>query len=159
MNAKVSIRYRVAGEQDIPGMVAVRFAVKENRLSDPGFLTPQMWLDGLRTSGNANSWVCELDGTIVGFSTARVREADIWALFVDPEFEGRGIGQRLLDLATQWLTSEGVKVIELSTAAQTRADGFYLQQGWERGELNARGEVVYRRNAASRTEQMPSQTH
>jgi GNAT superfamily N-acetyltransferase len=146
----------VANEQDIPGMVAVRFAVHENRLSDPGYLTPQMWLDGLETSGNANSWVGELDGTIVGFSIGRIREADIWALFVDPEFEGRGIGKHLLDLATQWLFAAGVEAVELSTTAHTRADDFYQRQGWERGELNAKGEVVYRSRSAAHSGQESS---
>lgn len=125
-------------------MVVVRFSVHENRLSDPGYLTPQMWLDGLEASGNANSWVCERDGAIVGFSIGRIREADIWALFVDPKFEGQGIGKRLLELATRWMFAAGVSEIELSTTAQTRADDFYRKQGWERGELNDKGEVVYR---------------
>ena len=137
-------------------MVAVRFAVQENRLSDPGYLTPQMWLDSLEASGNANSWVCALDGAIVGFSTARIREADIWALFVDPEFEGQGIGTCLLDLATRWLLAAGVEEIALRTTARTRADDFYLKRGWERGEPNARGEVAYRSRSASRAGRMSS---
>jgi len=152
MNSNASTRFRIAGEPDIPGMVTVRFSVVENRLSDPAYLTRQMWLDGLVSSGNANSWVCEQDGAIVGFSIGRIREADIWALFVDPRFEGQGIGNHLLGLACDWLFQAGVETIELSTGAQTRADDFYLKQGWERGALNGRGEVVYRRRRAAVSE-------
>jgi GNAT superfamily N-acetyltransferase len=136
--------FRVAEEQDIPGMTAVRLAVVENRLSDPGWLTRQVWMDSLAGSGNACSWVCELDGRIAGFSCGRIGEADIWALFVDPEFEGRGIGSQLLALATEWLSENGVATIGLSTTERTRADAFYQRKGWRRGGLNAKGEVIFR---------------
>lgn len=137
------MRFRVAGEDDIPGMTAVRLAVRENRLSDPAWLTRQMWLDALEQSGTACTWVCEVDGCIIGFSSARIRERDIWALFVDPQFEGNGIGSRLLDLAIAWMARKGVEIIELSTADRSRADLFYQRKGWQRGQLNAKGEVVY----------------
>lgn len=137
------MQFRVANETDIPGMTAVRLAVLENRLSDPNWLTRQMWLDGLESSGNACTWVCEVDGRIVGFSAGRIREADIWALFVDPAFEGRRIGSRLLDLATDWLAGKGVATVVLSTADRSRADVFYQRKGWQRGELNAKGEVIF----------------
>ncbi|MGB0134136.1 N-acetyltransferase family protein [Dokdonella sp.] len=137
------MRFRLAEEHDIPGMTEVRLAVVENRLSDPGWLTRQMWMDALAGSGNACSWVCELDGRILGFSTGRVRHADIWALFVDPRFEGQGIGSRLLELAVEWMNDQGVAIIELSTADRSRADVFYQRKGWRRGERNAKGEVVF----------------
>lgn len=143
MSVKVPLQFRLAAESDIPGMTVVRLGVGENRLSDPGWLTRQMWLDALEGSGNACTWVCELDDRIVGFSTARVSEADIWALFVDPEFEGQGIGSRLLDLAIEWLAGKGVATVELSTTEHSRADAFYQRKGWRRGVLNAKGEVVF----------------
>ena len=138
-----SMKFRVAEERDIPGMTEVRLAVRENRLSDPAWLTRQMWLDALEQSGTACTWVCEVDGRIVGFSSGRLSERDIWALFVDPQFEGQGIGSRLLDLATGWMAEHGVAIIELSTADRSRADLFYQRKGWKRGELNAKSEVVY----------------
>ncbi len=138
------MRYRIANESDIPGMTVVRLAVQENRLSDPAWLTQTMWLDALEQSGKACTWVCESEGRIVGFSSGRIDEQDIWALFVSPDFEGQGIGTRLLDLATEWLVGKGVHTVELSTSNQTRADGFYQYKGWQRGELNAKGEVVFR---------------
>lgn len=149
MKSETSMQFRVAEERDIPGMTVVRLAVTENRLSDPGWLTRQMWLDGLEASGNACTWVCEIDGRIVGFSCGRIREADIWALFVDPGFEGRGIGSELLDLATDWLAERSVAIIELSTTDRSRADAFYQRKGWQRGELNEKGEVIFRWQGSS----------
>ena len=137
------MRFRLAGESDIPGMTVVRLAVNENTLSDPTWLTRQMWLDALEESGNACTWVCEIDDRIVGFSCGRIKEADIWALFVDPGFEGQGIGTRLLDLATDWLNGKGVGTVELSTTDRSRADAFYQRKAWRRGVLNAKGEVVF----------------
>jgi GNAT superfamily N-acetyltransferase len=142
-NAGMYGSYRVAEERDIRDMIVVRLAVVENRLSDPGKLTPQMWLDALEQSGSACTWVCEVEGRIVGFSAARIRECDIWALFVAPEFEGRGIGSHLLDLATNWMIEKGVKTIVLGTDQRSRADSFYQAKGWQRGETKANGEVVY----------------
>ena len=89
---------------------------------------------------------------IIGFSVARVRENDIWALFVDPEYEAKGVGRRLLKLATDWLFARGVVEIHLSTSVDSRADAFYRKQGWQRGELNARNEVIYRLGKSSRME-------
>ncbi|HMM66180.1 MAG TPA: GNAT family N-acetyltransferase [Dokdonella sp.] len=146
----LKLHYRIANEADIDAMSAIRLDVRENRLSDPAWLTRQMWIDALQASGNANTWVCESGSRIVGFSSGRIREADIWALFVDREYEGRGIGKALLGLAVDWLQAAGVDEIRLGTGTQTRADAFYARQGWQRGELASNGDVIYRlRKAAS----------
>ena len=125
-------------------MTVIRLGVRENVLSDPGWLTRSMWGDALESSGNANTWMCECDGQIVGFASGGISEADIWALFVAPDYEGRGIGAALLLLATDWLFAAGVEVVRLGTRADSRADGFYLHRGWRRGELTEKGEVIYR---------------
>jgi ribosomal protein S18 acetylase RimI-like enzyme len=45
-------------------------------------------------------------------------------LFVKPEYEGKGIGTKLLKLATEWLFVAGAPTISLSTDVNTRADIF-----------------------------------
>ncbi len=135
---------REATTDDIPAMHAIRIGVRENRLSDPSWLTHEVWSSCLAGNCAGNTWVSEAGGRIVGFSAARIAEADIWALFVDPEAEGRGHGKRLLRIATDWLFGQGVQEIHLGTSVGTRADAFYRQQGWQRGELTPKGEVVYR---------------
>ena len=139
-----NLHYREATAEDIPAMTVVRFAVRENRLSDPTWLTQQMWLDGLAASGNANSFVCERDGRIVGFAIGRLRERDIWALFVDPASEGLGIGKKLLDLISAGMFEQGIDEIILGTGVDTRAEAFYRRQGWQSGELSAKGEREFR---------------
>lgn len=127
-------QWRRAEAADIPAMSALRLAVKENVLSNPARITPQMYLDHLDAQGC--SWVCLLDdGRLVGFSSAARADGSIWALFVAPEFEGLGAGKALLRLATDWLFAQGHVRVVLGTGINTRADRFYLAQGWTRGTL------------------------
>ncbi|HEY4555825.1 MAG TPA: GNAT family N-acetyltransferase [Lysobacter sp.] len=149
---------REAVEADIAPMHAIRMAVRENVLSDASWLTPEVYRGYLPGRGEGCTWVAEVDGRIVGFSTARLFERDIWALFVDPAHEGRGIGRALLDAATAWLFARGADVIELGTSPATRADRFYLEAGWQRGALNGRGDVLYRLPRPSADEPLISET-
>jgi GNAT superfamily N-acetyltransferase len=143
VSPKTSIR--LATTADIPGMSAVRLAVRENRLSNPGRITPEMYADHLGPLGR--SWVGECNGQVVGFSAGALpragHHASIWALFVLPEFEGLGLGKQLLARAVEWLFSEGAERIVLGTAPGTRADGFYARLGWRRGELRDAQEVEF----------------
>ncbi|WP_307730920.1 GNAT family N-acetyltransferase [Pseudoduganella chitinolytica] len=120
--------YRRATAADIPAMSAIRLAVTENVLSDPSRVTLAMYEDYLDRAGRG--WVAELDGTIAAFCYADRADASIWALFVQPGYEGRGMAKHLLGLATDWLFAQGHERIRLATGAGTRADRFYAAQGW-----------------------------
>ncbi len=136
------IHYRQATLADIPQMSAIRLAVTENVLSDPAKVTPQMYEDYLHKLGRG--WVAEENGQVLGFAYGASADNSIWALFVAPGQEGRGMGRRLLGLAVDWLVSQGAKELILCTDAATRADRFYQAQGWQRGQVQADGEVRYR---------------
>jgi GNAT superfamily N-acetyltransferase len=144
-----SVVFREANAEDIPALSEIRLAVAENVLSDPSRVTPEMYAAYLGASGKG--WLCESDGEVVGFSIASLRGASIWALFVKPGYEGRGIGTRLLGLATDWLFEMGAPSISLSTGADTRADRVYERRGWVRGEVRPDGEVSYRLDRPGRT--------
>jgi len=133
--------FREAKVEDIPVLSEIRLSVMENVLSDPGKVTPEMYADYLSVSGKG--WLCELGGKAVGFSVASLGDSSIWALFVRPGYEGRGIGGRLLSLATDWLFEEGASSVTLCTEAGTRADRFYERRGWRRGDIEGGGEVRY----------------
>ena len=136
------LRFRLATVADIPAMSAIRLAVTENVLSDPGRVTRQMYEDYLDKLGRG--WVCEADEGIIGLSYADNTDGSIWALFVQPGQEGRGVGKVLLRLAVEWLFAQGWDEIKLGTAANTRADRFYAAQGWQRGAMKNATEVEYR---------------
>ena len=135
------LRYRQAVPADVPDLMAVRFSVRENVLSDPTLATPEIVADYLVNRGRG--WLCDEDGRALGFAIADATTATIWALFLRPEAEGRGIGRELLRLAADWLFAGGPTAISLTTTPGTRADRFYAAQGWERGAVDARGEVAF----------------
>ena len=62
---------------------------------------------------------------------------EMWVIAVLPEFEGRGIGKRLLHLVENWLWSCGWKEIWLTTFTDEhwRAVDFYRKQGWEDSKI------------------------
>lgn len=133
--------FREAVLADIPAMSAIRLAVTENVLSDPSRVTMSMYIDYLDKLGK--SWVCEVDGAIAGFGAADKTDGSIWALFVDARLEGLGIGKRLLQIMQAWLFALGHQTVVLSTTAGTRADAFYTAQGWQRAEVDNRGNVAF----------------
>ena len=121
-------------------MSRIRLSVTENVLSDPTRVTAQMYEDFLEKSGRG--WVAETGGEIVAFCYANKLDSSIWALFVRPGHEGRGLGKSLLDRAVTWLFESGHDRVHLSTTAGTRADRFYAEQGWLRQPVSAT-EVAY----------------
>lgn len=139
------LHFRPAVMADIPAMAAIRLAVRENALTNPARITTQMYEDYLQRLGRG--WVCEQISEqgvdIIGFSYAALADGTIWALFVSPDKEGQGAGAPLLKLATDWLFSQGHACVTLGTEADTRADRFYLAQGWTRGEMKDEDEVFY----------------
>jgi GNAT superfamily N-acetyltransferase len=122
--------FRQANSTDIPAMSRIRLAVTENILSDPRRVTQEMYEDFLSKSGRG--WVAESEGEIVAFCYADKENASIWALFVQPGHEGRGLATLLLRQAVDWLFEIGHDAVHLSTGANTRADRFYAAQGWLR---------------------------
>lgn len=127
--------FRRATAADIPQMSRVRLSVFENRLRDPARVTPRMYEDFLEKDGRG--WIAQVDGVTVAFSYANRLDGSIWALFVDPAHEGKGLAKALLGLATAWLFELGFAEITLDTGAGTRADLFYARQGWTRDDAGA----------------------
>ncbi len=108
-------------------MQRVRLAVRENALSDPSRVTESDYLAALEELGR--TWVVEIDGEIVAFATG-YNIGSIWALFVHPDHEGCGYGKALHSTVVAWLWSLGLKRIWLATGPGTRAERFYISQGW-----------------------------
>ena len=131
---------RIALATDIPSIQRVRHSVRENRLVS-GTISDEEVREALEDSGRG--WVVEVDGEVVGFAIGKHVNANIWALFVDPDYEGRGFGRALHDAMVEWLWSQGLTRLRLSTDPGTRAQSFYEAAGWRRGEALDNGEVCY----------------
>lgn len=126
---------------DIPQIQVVRNSVKENTLSDPGRVTDNDCEEFLTQRGKG--WVCEIDNKVVGFSIVDLTENNIWALFMDPEFEGRGMGRQLHDTMLDWYFTQTKTPLWLGTSPSTRAEIFYRKSGWTEVGTHAKGEIKF----------------
>jgi GNAT superfamily N-acetyltransferase len=136
------VEVRQASAADVPALHEIRLAVRENRLSDPLRVQPQDYQQRLSTDGIG--FVAEADGRIVGFAIADEDRRSVWALFVDPMFEGQGAGRLLHAALVGAMFAGGAGELRLSTDPGTRAERFYRTAGWEpTGETSGR-EVGYR---------------
>jgi GNAT superfamily N-acetyltransferase len=71
-----------------------------------------------------------VDGAVVGFAIADLRENNIWALFLIPAFEKKGIGRALHDNMLDWYFMQALEKVWLGTSPKTRAEKFYRAAGW-----------------------------
>lgn len=130
------------------GISRVRTSVAENLLTvaqlEERGITNASVAASLRT--NAKGWVAVLDGEIVGFSIADRNSQCLFALFVLPAHEGRGIGGRLLELAVTWLWANGVQRAWLNTGPNTKAARFYERRGWMAVGSDPTGDIRYVRD-------------
>jgi len=124
---------------DVPALIELRGRTRENailpeRLRALG-ITPESVARQLATTHRG--WLCEEEGRIAGFAIGDGATGELWVIAVLPEFEGRGIGSRLLSLVEEWLWSLAWKEIWLWTSAdeRLRAFAFYTAQGWCKHEL------------------------
>lgn len=132
---------REAKIEDIKQIQVVRNSVKENTLSDPGLVTDKDCEDFIITRGKG--WVCEINNEVVGFSIVDLKDNNIWALFLKPEFEKRGIGKQLHDIMLDWYFVQTRVNVWLGTSPNTRAELFYRKMGWTEIGKHGKGEIKF----------------
>ncbi len=133
--------FREALTGDIKQIQSVRHAVKENVLSDPALVTDDDCEEYLTVRGKG--WVCELDNFIIGFSIVDLKKNNIWALFVQPEYEGLGVGRKLHEIMLDWYYSNTKENVWLSTEPKSRAELFYKKAGWKEVGKHGKGEIKF----------------
>jgi GNAT superfamily N-acetyltransferase len=109
-------------------MQIIRNAVTENTLSDPNLVTDEDYKVYINERGKG--WVCEIDKKVVGFAIVDLKENNVWALFLDPKFEKKGIGKSLHHSMLNWYFTQTQNAIWLGTEFNTRAEQFYRKAGW-----------------------------
>ena len=132
---------REAKIEDIKQIQIVRNSVKENILSNPNLVTDKDCEEFLFERGKG--WVCEIDNEIVGFSIVDLKENNIWALFLDPNFEKKGIGRKLHNIMLDWYFTQTKETVWLGTAFNTRAESFYRKSGWKEIGLHGNKEIKF----------------
>jgi GNAT superfamily N-acetyltransferase len=136
--------FREANINDIKQIQRVRHSVKENVLSNPALVTDKDCEEFLFNRGKG--WVCEIENNIVGFAIADLKENNIWALFVQPDFEKKGIGRKLHETMLTWYFEQTKEKVWIGTAPDTRAETFYRTLGWKETGIHGKGEIKFEMN-------------
>ena len=133
---------RPATPADVGAIFDIRTRVKENPLSREQLtemgITDEAILEAMLAAPCL--WIAEVDGAPVGFSMADLEEASVFAMFILPGFEDRGIGRSLMARAEEALFDLH-STIWLETSAESRAFGFYQKLGWQEVERFEDGDV------------------
>lgn len=134
---------RLATTADTPRILEIRHSVGENALRDPGAVTEadlRWFID------QGAFWVWQdAGGETTGVAGSDPRDGSIYALFVAPGHEGKGIGRALLTRACEALRAAGHQEAWLTTAPGTRAERHYRADGWRVGGTRADGELIFRK--------------
>ena len=133
--------YREAEIGDIKQIQLVRNSVVENTLSNPALVTDQDCEEFILKRGKG--WVCETENRIVGFAIADLKDKNIWALFLHPEFVKKGIGRKLHKIMLDWYFTQTKNTVWLGTAFNTRAEQFYRKAGWVEAGTHGDKEIKF----------------
>eukprot|EP01031_Cornospumella_fuschlensis_P052724 gene52724-64425_t len=130
---------RLIEPEDLPELITIRASTRENAISREALremgITEESTTERLRTTHRG--WLCEDGARAVGFAIGDGATGELWVIAVLPEFEGKGVGSRLLEAVEGWLGSLGWQELWLWTSAdsETRALAFYLRRGWTVSEI------------------------
>ncbi len=133
--------FREATIADIKQIQIVRNSVKENTLSDPALVSDEDCKEFITIRGKG--WVCEVENEIIGFSIVDMQYRNIWALFLQPTFEKKGIGKKLHDIMLNWYFEQTRENVWLGTSPNTRAEQFYRRSGWKEIGIHEKNEIKF----------------
>ena len=136
--------FRQAKTSDIKNMQLIRNAVKENVLSDPALVPDEAVEKYINQRGKG--WVCLDLGIMAGFCIADLVNDNIWALFVLPGMEGKGIGRKLQTIMLDWYFTNDKQLVWLSTQKNSRAEKFYRLTGWIEEGPYGKNEIKFTMN-------------
>ncbi|HET9724706.1 MAG TPA: GNAT family N-acetyltransferase [Actinomycetota bacterium] len=167
----MTIRIREADPTDAEAIAGIH--VRSWQTAYRGLLTDE-YLDGLSVEerleqhrgalsapGEHRTWVAEEGGTVVGFAvTGPSQDADadektgeLYAIYLEPDRLGQGVGKLLSDHATRDLRERGFQTATLWVLGSNEgARRFYEREGWsadglttsERVDCEMRPTVRYR---------------
>ena len=96
-------------------------------------------------AADLKAWQCAVGSQVVGHCVGDPRTGEIRLLGVVAEYQGLGIGKKLLALTASSLRTAGVKRIWVAAISDpaVRAHGFYRALGWRpTGERTQNGEEI-----------------
>jgi GNAT superfamily N-acetyltransferase len=132
-NMELMIRETQPG--DIEDMFSVRARTRQNSISKERLAAYGVTSESSAAnmaSGNVKGWACFDGSRLVGFCNGDRTTSEVLVLAVLPEYEGMGIGKRLLSHVVKWLcsVSSAQPWLAASPDPTIRAHGFYRSLGW-----------------------------
>jgi len=128
----MEFREIVAG--DVPALFVLRPKTRENAMTVAQLARIGITVETVTASLSISNkgWLCADAGEVVGFAIADRSNGELAVVAVLPEYEGRGIGGKLMALCEAWLWESGCTRAWLTTGVDTqlRAYGFYRHRGW-----------------------------
>lgn len=144
----MTLTFRQALPTDIADMFALRARTRENPISPHELaelgITPNSTAEAM-VRGRSSCWVCSDGSSLVGFATGDRTSGEILVVAVSPEFEGKGVGKRLLQSVIASLRSGGCSRLWLAASPDpcVRSHGFYRYLGWQpTGQTVANGDEI-----------------
>ena len=132
----MDLTFRETQVGDIEDMFSVRARTRQNPISKEhlatyGITSASSAAD--MASGKMKGWGCFHHAALVGFCNGDSTTGEVLVLAVLPEYEGNGIGTRLLSHVVEWLRSMGFQQpwLAASPDPRIRAHGFYRALGWQ----------------------------
>jgi ribosomal protein S18 acetylase RimI-like enzyme len=136
------LTFRQITAADVPVLFEVRPRTRENAMTveelDRLGINVKSVTESLTQA--TEGWLCEDAGQVVAFTLADRATSEFLVIAVLPEYEGMGVGGRLMTLCTEWLAASGCTRSWLTTDLDTslRAYGFYRKHGWTDWKIERR---------------------
>jgi len=133
---------------DIEDMFSVRARTRQNPISKERLATYGITSESSAAnmaSGKVRGWACFDGAALVGFCNGDCTTGEVLVLAVLAEYEGLGIGKRLLSHVVTWLYSVGSAQPWLAASPDPgiRAHGFYRSLGWRHsGQVLENGDEI-----------------
>lgn len=147
----MNTRIRQATPQDIDTLFAIRTSVVQNHLSREQMtelgITPDGLADSIRESPCV--WIAEVNGEPAGFSMVDLDSGEVFAMFVRPAYENRGLGRQLMAAAEAALFERHDTLFLVTDGRdEIRANGFYQRLGWSVVDQVDGDDVRYQKSRA-----------
>lgn len=147
-------RVRAGTLADFDTIMQIRLSVRENVLADPRAVTRADYLERFDPARGA-CWVFDDDGQLAGFAWADFKLRNVWALFVRPACERRGVGRLLHETMMNAFFARDATAVWLGTGPGTRAAAFYRRAGWQEAGRMSNGDLRFEMTAAQWQQRRP----
>lgn len=142
----MDVLIRVATRKDVDSLFEIRTSVEQNHLSREQMaalgITPQVLGQAIEDSECV--WIAEVEGQPLAFVMIDRETGELFAMFVRPGHENRGLGRRLMGVAEAALFEQHERIFLITDGRQDiRANGFYQRLGWELAGQEDHDDVRY----------------